>query len=278
MTKITRIILLSVISGIILLNIIGCTPSVPQSQYDAAMNELNTAKSQMAELQGELNESAAQIAALQQKLNQTSAIDGQYKDLSAQYAALQKQQEARITEIQILKTQLTDLNTRFEQLQGQNTARNNELQALKSEYDGLNKQFQELQKQYDVVVQGTALLNEEEISQRIFDLINQERVDNGVPELQWGVNLYSWANQNSQEMAAQGKYVYSGAGAIWQDVFMAVRYGTVEQIANAVLTIWSVNDYSYKYNIINAQSIYGAVATYKSGDIYYITYISSIFR
>ena len=271
MTNIMRITILSILSIIVLFSMSNCAPSISQEEYDSLRSELSDTKSQ--------------LATLQDKLAEAATVEGQYQDLNIKYEELQKQHDARKVEIQTIKSEFDklnsefdELNTEYEQLKGQDGAQIDEIQAMQTEYDELNKEFEELKKQYDIIVQGTAVFSEEEIDQAIFKLINQERKNNGVDELVWGVNLYKVAKQNSREMAEKGEYQYSSSGAIWQEIFMAARYGTVDQIANAALIIWKNNDYRYIYNIINTQAIYGAVATYKSGEVYYITYVASIFR
>lgn len=264
MTAIMRIITLLILLIIVLFSLANCAPSVSQEEYDSVRSELSDTKNLLAELLDKLAEAAT--------------VEGQYQDLKIKYEELQKQQDARIDEIQTIKSEFDELNTEYERLKGQDDARINEIQAMQVEYDELNKEFEELKRQYDIIVQGTAVFSEEEIDQAIFELINQERINSGVDELVWGINLYKVARSNSRAMAEKGEYQYSSSGAIWQEVFMAARYGTIDQIANAALITWKNNDYRYKHNIINPLSIYGAVATHKLGEIYYITYVASIFR
>lgn len=261
MATIMRIITLSMLLTIILFSLSNCAPSVSQEEYDSVRSELSVTKDQLATLQEKLAE-----------------VEEQHQYLNIKYEELQKQHDARIDEIQTIKSEFDELNTEYEQLKRQDDARINEIQAIQVEYDELNKEFEELKTQYDIIAKGTAVFNEEDIDQAIFELINQERKNNGVDELEWGVIRYKVANKNSREMAEKGEYRYSAEGAQWQEVFIAARYGTVEQIANAALITWKNNDYRYRYNLINPQSIYGAVATYKLGEVYYITYVASIFR
>ena len=268
MTTIFRIITLLMLLIIVLFSLANCAPSVSQEEYDSVRIELSNTKSQLATLKDELAEAAK--------------VEGQYQDLNIKYEELKKQHDARIDEIQTIKSEFDELNTKYEQLQGQlqgqDNAQINEIQAMQAEYDELNKEYEELKRQYDIIVQGTAVFSEEEIDQAIFELINQDRKNNGVDELVWGINLYKQAKQNSREMAETGEYQYSESSAAWQEIFFAARYGTIDQIANGAFITWKNNDYKYRYNILNTQSIYGAVATYKSGEVYYITYMASIFR
>jgi hypothetical protein len=166
------------------------------------------------------------------------------------------------------------LNVSYDQLKQQDNARVNEIQAMQADYDSLNQGFEELKRQYDTVVQGKAVFSEEEINQAIFDLINQERKDNGLDELEWGVNLYGWANQNSHAMADAGDYKYSGWTS-WQAVLITAGQATLDGLANGALTVWKQQKYEFSRTFLNSKSPYGAVAAYKSGGAYYITYMAS---
>ncbi|MFH1639251.1 MAG: CAP domain-containing protein [Chloroflexota bacterium] len=234
---------LPVLLIIVLLTMVGCSRSVSQQEYDNVQKELSDLKSQVADLQA--------------KLDKAMAIETQYRDLNAQHEELKRQYAAQVDGMQRVQTSFDDLNTRYEKL---------------------NKEFQDLKIQYEAVTQGMTVFSEDEINQAIFTLVNAERKKAGVPALVWGTNIDDVALQNSREMASLGKYHYSTTGGLYQDVFWAVRYGSVDQIANAALITWKVDDYGYKNVIINGVSTYGAVGTYKSGEIYYITFMASVFR
>ncbi|MFH1382231.1 MAG: CAP domain-containing protein [Chloroflexota bacterium] len=243
MARKIKISLFSLLSIVILATMLGCKSGVSQQEYDAVKAELETVK--------------GQVAALQSQLNAANLGDAQYQALNTRYEDLQKQYETQTAAIQTAQANYDDLNTR---------------------YSELNDKFADLQSKYDAMISGTTALKEDEIDQTIFAIINAERRKAGVPELQWGVNLYGLALQNSKEMAALGKYHYSSLGGVYQNVFWAIRYGTVEQVANAALITWTVNVYDYENVLINDLNTYGAVGTYKSGEIYYITFMSSIYK
>jgi uncharacterized protein YkwD len=107
-------------------------------------------------------------------------------------------------------------------------------------------------------------------------LVNEERKKNGLNELEWGTNLYKWAQANSKRMATEQDLVYSDYGA-FQELFRAVGYDTVERLCEAVMIIWE-NGNQYERKFLNAGTLYGTVAVYKSGEIYYITYIADYFH
>ncbi|MFC2067159.1 CAP domain-containing protein [Chloroflexota bacterium] len=262
MTTIMKIIILSMLSIIILLSMLNCAPSISQEEYNSMMSELSDTKNQ--------------VTTLKDKLAEAAAIEGQYQDLNIEYEELRKQHDARIDEIQTIKSELDELNTAYEQLKEQDDARITDIQAIQAKYDELNEGFEVLKGQYNSIIQDT-VFSVEEIDQAIYELINQERKNSGVDELEWGKNLYTWAKENSREMAEKGQYKYSD-WASWQEILVTSGHKTLDDIANGALNIWKTNDYRYRYHIINTQSKYGAVATYKLGEIYYITYMASNFR
>ncbi|MFC2025332.1 CAP domain-containing protein [Chloroflexota bacterium] len=201
-------------------------------------------------------------------------MKSELKKVESQLIALQE----KLAEAALVEAQYQSLSISFEELQKQYDARNDEIQKITTEYDELNAKYEQLKRQYDMIVQGNIVFNEEEIDQAIFALINQERKNNGVDELEWGINLYERCMRNSREMAESGKFQYDEGTFISQENFWATKYGTIDQIADATLITWKNNDSRYRSNIINKVHIYGAVGTYKLGDIYYITYMVSILR
>ena len=199
-------------------------------------------------LNNELSETKGQIAALQSKLAEAEIMQGQYEELNKNYADLKKQYDTIMSEIETIESQYDDLTTKYE----------------------------DLKKQYDVIMEGPAGISEEDVEQAIFELINQERKNNGIDELMWGKNLYTWAKSNSRHMEEKAIYQYSEY-ASFQEVFWAAGYSTIDRIANGALLTWRSNSYRYELNIIN-KAIYGAVAAIKSGDIFYITYMADVFK
>ena len=77
-------------------------------------------------------------------------------------------------------------------------------------------------------------------------------------------------------LVAEQELVYSSYGA-FQELFRAVGYDTAEKISEAAMTIWE-NGNQYDRKFLNSGTLYGAVAVYKSGEIYYITYIADYFK
>jgi uncharacterized protein YkwD len=259
MKKIIRISIISVVLIIVLLNIAGCSPSISQEEYDSVKNELSNVQ--------------LQVETLQEKLSEALLIETQYDQLNAQYQELKNQYDAQIGENQVKKSEYDDLFASYGQLQQQYDDKNDELQGMYIEYDQLNQEFEDLKEQYDIL-QGNAVFSEEEIDQAIFDLINQERSDNGLEELEWGIYIYGWARQNSVAMAQTGDLKYSSWLSV-QAVLITAGQATLDGLVNGVMAVWKQQTHEFSPKILNASVKYGAVATYKSGDVYYITYVAS---
>jgi len=200
-------------------------------------------------LKNELSETKSHLTALQNKLAEAKGIEAQYEELSAKYEELKEQSDVKISEIE----------------------------SIEAQYEELSAKYEELKEQYDAITEEPAEISEEDVEQALFELINQERKNNGLDELLWGKNLSWWAEVNSRDMAETLKYKHSEY-ASWQEVFWAAGYSTVDRIANGALITWRSNPYRYKLNILNTGAIYGAVGAYKSGEIFYITYIAHVFR
>jgi uncharacterized protein YkwD len=254
-----KIMLLSMLLVIALFAIPSCASGVTQEEYDRVSNELRAAQNQLASLQGKLAE-AEQIREV-----------------------LTKQSAATKSELEAAQERYQELSDEHEELSEQFDATKNELEALQdnheklsAEYDDLNEQFQELSEQYDVIIEGRVEIDEKDVEQALFDLINQERVNAGLEELEPGENLYKWALTNSRTMATNQREEYSDYGS-WQAVYWVAGHDTPERMADDTLTVWKGRQ-EYERFFLNVTARYGAIGIYKSGDIFYITYIADYFH
>ncbi len=259
MKAMMKSIIVAMVTIIIFLGFTNCSPSISQEEYDSVQNELSDVR--------------LQVEALQDKLDEAMIIEEQHAQLNTQYQELEKQYDAQTGEIQTLKSDLDELNVSYEELMLQDEARIDEIQAMSAEYDKLNQEFKELKREYDALVQG-AVFSEEEVNQAIFALVNQERTNNGLAEIEWGVNLYGWAKQNSQAMAEKGEYEYS-SWTSYQALLITAGHSTLEGLTNSAFLVWKQRKYEYSRIFLNTIIHYGAVATYRSGDVYYITFMAS---
>ncbi len=240
MKKITELLILLTI---LIFAAAACTstPAISQQQYDQVNSDLNTAKSQVTDLQ-------VKLAQAQTK------IDG----LNQQYNTARSNADA--------------LQAKYDELNKQSNAAKSDYSALQAKYDDLSKQYNSL---VEKTTQNTTIIAAD-VEQAIFKLVNQDRVSHGVPELQWGVNIYGWATQNSQSMAKDKKVEVSSYLA-YQETFWATGYDTTDKIASAAVTVWK-NTARYDINFLNNATKYGAAAAYKSGDIYYISWVADFYR
>lgn len=235
MATIMRIITLSILAILVMFSVTNCSSPAPPPD-------------DYSKIKSDLQNAESQLAILQGKLAEAASLETKYQSLKNTSDELQKQIDASNKELQEIVEDFDELNTKYEQLKGQ----------------------------YDNVALGSVVLNEDEINQAIFTLINRERKNNGLAELKWGAKLYGKCLQNSSDMAKTGELKYYEESLyIAQEVFMAAKYGTEEQLADAALVIWKNNDFRYRHNIIVGTHIYGAVGTYIASDIYYVTFMSS---
>jgi len=254
MSKIQTVVIPLVLLVIMLFGGSSCDPTVSQEKYDRVNNKLSEAKSQVVELQS--------------KLDEAEEWQVQYEELNRKQEALMEQYDIKVKELETIESKLGDLTTKYEDLEKQHD------EVIKD----LTAKYEDLKKQYDNVIQEReAEISEEEVEEALLNLINQERKNNGLNELLWGKNLYKFAEENSRDMERSQTYQYSRY-AIRQEVFWAAGYSTVDRLANGALLTWRINLHRYERSVLNSEYTYGAVGAYKSGDIFYITFITDLVR
>ena len=256
-----KITMLSMLLVMALFSVPSCAPTVSQEEYDRVSNELSAIQSQ--------------LSSLQDKLSEAELLQAQNEELKRQYDAVKSERETMRAQYEELSTEYEELNKQIDTVKSEFETMQAEYEELSTEYEELNNKYEELSEQYDIIMEGTAEINEEDVEQAVFELINQERVNNGLDELEWGVHLYKSALSNSRDMATRKRLEYPEFG--WQEVFWATGYGRADRIANAALTVWK-NSLKYETNFLNAVTKYGAIAVYKSGEIFYITYVADYFQ
>lgn len=253
-----KIAILSMVLVVSVLGALSCASGVSQEEYDRVASELLALQGQIVTMEGKLTE--AQLVQ-----TQSEALAKQYEALKSDFDALQADYE--------------ELSEQYEAMGEQHDAA---VKALQADYEALSDEYEALNEQYEILVEEAAEAEEaaefskEDVEQAIFALINQERVDNDVTELEWGVNIYKWAKENSFNMATYKRYEYSSY-ASWQEILWAAGHNSAESIANAAMIVWK-DSLQYERNMINTVAIYGAVGVYEKNGIYYITFITSPFR
>jgi len=246
MKKITMLLMVLVMA---LFSALSCAPTVPQQEYDRVSHELSTVKSELSSLQGKLAE-AETIITKNEELNK------QYDIVKSEYDKVQSKDEG-------LGREFEELKRGYDNLQ--------------AEHKVLTRDYGELSKKYDAIVGEQAeFINEEDVEQAIFELINQERKNGGLDELIWGKYLYKWAKDNSQNMATKKQLEYSEYGS-YQKVYRTTGYNTTKETAEAVMTVWKETKL-YEKHFLNRAMVHGAVAVYKSAKIYNITFITDYYR
>jgi len=197
------------------------------------------------------------------------ALQNQFNDIKSEYESLQEQYDAVKSENGASQA-IDDLKEQLDVSEGKYSS-------LKTDYENLNSEYQDLRASYEAITEAPdTAYSEQDVEQQIFQAVNEARTNNGLDELEWGTNLYKWARANSQDMAEEQELVYSDYGA-FQELYRAAGYDTAEKISEAAMTIWETGD-QYDREFLNSVTIYGAVAVYKSGEIYYITYIADFFK
>ncbi len=256
-----KIITLSMLLVLALFSIPSCSPEVSQQEYDRVSNELSAIQSQLASLQG--------------KLAEAESLQGEHEELSERYDTLKAERETIQTKYEELTGQYEELNRQLGPMKSEFETMQSDYEELSHRYEELNNKYEELSEQFAILTKEPAEINEEDVEQAIFELINQERGDNGIDELMWGKYRYKDAITHSRYMATTKRLEYPEFG--WQEIFWATGYSTADEMANAALTVWK-NRLAYERAFLNKVTYYGAVAVYKSGEVFYITYLADYFE
>ena len=257
-----KITMLSMLLVMALFSVLSCAPTVSQEEYDRVSNELSAIQSQ--------------LASLQDKLSEAELLQFQNEELKRQYDAAKSERETMQAQYEELSTEYEELNKQIDTVKSEFETMQAEYEELSTEFEELNNEYAELSEQYDILIEGTVEINEEDVEQAVFKLINQERTNNGLDELMWGDNIYKWAIANSRSMATNKRLEYIEYVG-WQEIFWATGYGTPDRIAQSALTVWK-NRQQYERYFLSPGAKYGAVAVYKSGEIFYITYVADYYK
>ena len=192
------------------------------------------------------------------------------------YNAVVAERDVAQAQVTNLQSEVSAIQAKYDDLKADNDELKSEFETTQAEYEELNEQFEELSKQGDVIIEEAAEINAEDVEQALFTLINQERKNNGLDELMWGKYLYKTATANNQDMVTNKQLEYPSRAA-WKEVYRAAGYSTTDGIANATFIIWQ-NSRGYEDDFLNVASVYGAVAVYKSGEVFYITYMADYYQ
>jgi len=197
------------------------------------------------------------------------AVKAERDAVQAQVTNLQSEASAMQAEYDGLQADYDEIKGEFETVQAEH-------EELSAENDELKAQNEELSQQLGVPVEETGEIIEADVEQALFELANQERIDNGLDELEWGKYLYKTAIANSRDMATSGQLEYPSRAA-GKEIYRAAGYSTTDGMANATLIIWKGTS-NFAANFLIRGSRYAAVGVYKSGDIFYITYMADFYQ
>jgi uncharacterized protein YkwD len=245
MKKFLKTIALASISLLILISSFSCAETgITQEDYDNLKTQLSEAEAKIASLEAK------------QEVPTAESDDQLLKD-----------------EISTLEAKVVELESEITKLDEQNDTLTQDKAFLEAQYTELNTKYEELQ---EILAEQTQpeTITTEQIENEIFRLLNEARVEAGVPEFIWGNTMYNAAKQNSRKMAETGKVTTTSLVA-YVETFWAIHYETVDKIARAALLSWQANQYRFEHGALLVSNEYGAIGVYESGPIFYITFMAS---
>ena len=248
--------IISVFLVFILLISASCASGVSQEEHETVKRELSAVQDELASLQGNLTEAVA--------------LQARYEELNDRNANLESEFDAMQTRHEGLSAEYEELDIKYDILQS-------EYEALQSKYEELSTDYEELSKRYDAALEEMAEIAEEDVEQALFILINEDRIDKGLEALLWRDSLHKLARDNSIDMAKNKELQYPGSGIEWREVSWSAGHTSAREIAEATYLIWQ-NREKYERYFLDVHLDFGAIGVYKSGGIFYITYIGDQMR
>ena len=211
MRKITILFMLWVI---VITSVLACAPKTTGQGYDTLKKEVSAIFDELGATQGELQEAKEEIRATKNESSETK------------------------NKLSSIESTLTDKLTDIKELESKLAEADIEQDKYLSQYEELSIQYEELKEQYDTNVEGTTEINEEDVGQELFKLVNQERKNNGLSELIWNDGLYKCAQDNNRNMS-ETKSLVSSECQSFQQVVWFLGYGTTDRVANVALLAWN---------------------------------------
>jgi hypothetical protein len=241
MKKLIQILMVLSMVGVLAFGALSCgqkAATVSQADYDALKSQLSAAQAKIVELQKATPSTPVPSTTT---TSDVSSLKAQVDTLTRANASLQ--------------AQYADLNSKYEALMKASTTPVTTAP----------------------VTTTPAPVTEAAVETAILNLANQERAKAGVPAALKGVNLYNDAINNSRAMSLAGKLM-TDPDVLYQQVFMAAGNNSAEEIARGALTIWKLDQYNFQHGVLLAENKYAAAAAVKSGDIFYITFLTSSYQ
>lgn len=251
----------------------GCGSSgVPETEYQALQTQLTAAQQAAADARDQVSELQQDLVAAQAE---TAQFQAQLADATSnqidptEYAALQQQYDDAAAEVDSLTAQLANAQDSY-------AAATAQIDAYTTQVADLQQQIDELSTPTPTVTETPLPLTTDNIKAALWKLINQERAVAGVVQLQEGTHLLQWTAQHVQQMAtAHHTTIYTDAAVGTQAAMMAVGYRAVDEVAQATITTWKISLAWFEDQVLSPSASYGAVAVLQSGDIFYISFMSS---
>jgi len=205
MSKIIKISIVSLITLVVFLGSFSCGQTISSEEYEGVKNELAESKSLVTELENELSLARSAEAELQ--------------ELSSNYEELKQQNDANVKELKSLEAQYEVLSAENEDIRTQNEAYLKEIVDLEEKLEAVTPEPEEPPEETPPEV------NEENIKQALFALINSERKASGLNELVTGTNLPKWAEENIlADAAIYGNVGVYEEGGIYYITFLASNF------------------------------------------------------
>jgi hypothetical protein len=220
--------------------------AISQAEYDSLQAQLSAAQAKISELESKTPEPTVSANELALK-DEVTALQAQIDDLGNDIKTLNDQNDTLTKEKTSLETQYADLNTKYSNL----------LKTIATTTTPVKEE-----------------LTEAKVEDEIFRLLNEERLNAGVPEFVFGKNLYTLARLNSRNMARIGKFDYD-VSVYYQEVFWGINYETIDAIATAALKTWMLNQYRFNSGALLNTNKYGAVGAYYEDGVFFVTFMAA---
>ena len=211
------------------------------------------------------SEEESESNGVQNLQNATGETDDDCDEIKSELESLRSKYDELTSDYAELNTKHSELNAEYSELVLEYGKLDREHRELKVDYDELNVKYHD-------AIQATADIIEEDIEQAIFTLINEDRSNISLSELEWTDSLHRWAKEHSNYMA-QYQVVELSDSNYWQAVSLTSGHATADQVAIGTLRVWK-EEAAYANSLLNEHANFGAVAVTRTGDVYYITFFS----
>lgn len=110
-----------------------------------------------------------------------------------------------------------------------------------------------------------------EVEYQTFALINQLRIENGKPLLQWSEYYHTLAQEHSKYMAEMNEFEHSSVG-VYENIFMSENVG-IQELPGRTVQSW-MNSPGHKANILELEIHSAAIGVWVDGRRNFVTYMA----